>query len=616
MSKTLNKTLSIILAILMIVSVMPMAFAADDTVTIDLADGNIKITETGYSINHGAETPFTGDYIITGKNDESKREDVIRIESLAEGSDITLKDVEIAQNGPQCINVKTDVALKATGTLKLSNTSPTILVQAENFAITGDADISVNTGNNFINSYSSSSKLEINCNSLELTATSAAPVIYVYSTCKINVVNDAVINGLFSSGNLEIKAGGDIFVGNANSTAPLLPGATTLESTSGDVTIEHEGMLTTGTSLTVKAAGDFNANGSNSTFIFTSDTNITAQNVKLVNETGSLIYASEEIAINVTGDVLLDGNSESAPLLYCANPFSSAPKIGIKGNTVTITNNGEGMIFSTDGDIDIDATETVSLIGKSASPMISAGYGVGNVCVKAADIEIENKGTGMIFSTPVELTATDGDISVKANTSNPAISSDKLTATAENGDVMLVNNGSGFVGSGKITVDAINITLANPNATSPVSPIPYELTAEENITVVTGYSSTTYNPNADEGVYDFGNKLSVTTSKGTTEHTHEFADVVYNNDATCTADGTKLVTCGCDWAKEKAVVVEGTQLEHIDEDGDYLCDYGCGHEFEKPTTCSDCGRPIHGDTFAEKLFCLIVMLLNLIKTAF
>jgi hypothetical protein len=183
---------------------------------------------------------------------------------------------------------------------------------------------------------------------------------------------------------------------------------------------------------------------------------------------------------------------------------------------------------------------------------------------------------------------------------------------------MLVNNGPGFVSAGKITADAQNITLANPNATTPISPVAYELTAEEDITVITGYSSTTYNPNSDEGIYDFGNKLSVTTSKGTTEHTHEFADAAYNNDATCDADGTKIVKCDCQWPKDKTVTAEGTQLEHIDDDGDYLCDYGCGYEFEKPSVeiCPDCGRPAHDDDFVQSIICLIIMLFNIVKTLF
>lgn len=39
---------------------------AADAVTLDVSDGSINITTTGYSIGGGAETKFTGDYVITG----------------------------------------------------------------------------------------------------------------------------------------------------------------------------------------------------------------------------------------------------------------------------------------------------------------------------------------------------------------------------------------------------------------------------------------------------------------------------------------------------------------------------------------------------------------------
>ncbi|MBQ6708619.1 MAG: hypothetical protein IJM97_06705 [Clostridia bacterium] len=52
-------------------------------------------------------------------------------------------------------------------------------------------------------------------------------------------------------------------------------------------------------------------------------------------------------------------------------------------------------------------------------------------------------------------------------------------------------------------------------------------------------------------------------------------------------------------------------LGHADEDGDTMCD-NCGEQL----TCEDCLRPVHGDSFAEKLICLIVMFINLVKSMF
>ncbi len=50
---------------------------------------------------------------------------------------------------------------------------------------------------------------------------------------------------------------------------------------------------------------------------------------------------------------------------------------------------------------------------------------------------------------------------------------------------------------------------------------------------------------------------------------------------------------------------------HINEDGDTLCDR-CGETI----LCEDCGRPVHGDTIVDKFVCWIVMLFNLIKSIF
>ena len=51
--------------------------------------------------------------------------------------------------------------------------------------------------------------------------------------------------------------------------------------------------------------------------------------------------------------------------------------------------------------------------------------------------------------------------------------------------------------------------------------------------------------------------------------------------------------------------------EHIDADGDTMCDNG-GEQL----TCEDCGRPVHDDSFVQNLVCFIIMFIKLIKTAF
>ena len=66
----MKKLISLLLSMAMVFSMTAVqALAADEeTVTLYLADGNITISETGYSINNGVETPFTGKYEIRQGN--------------------------------------------------------------------------------------------------------------------------------------------------------------------------------------------------------------------------------------------------------------------------------------------------------------------------------------------------------------------------------------------------------------------------------------------------------------------------------------------------------------------------------------------------------------------
>lgn len=84
----------------------------------------------------------------------------------------------------------------------------------------------------------------------------------------------------------------------------------------------------------------------------------------------------------------------------------------------------------------------------------------------------------------------------------------------------------------------------------------------------------------------------------------------------------------CDYEVAQEVV---PALTHKDEDGDYKCDYSCGHEFEKPVepeqpdapdtpdeptdeTCAECGK-VHTNFFSE-IICFFIRIFNFIKNLF
>ncbi|MBR2418772.1 MAG: hypothetical protein IKB12_09085 [Clostridia bacterium] len=597
-----NRLFAIILAVFVMAVVAPMAFAADEVVTIDLANGNVTITETGYSIDGGAETAFTGDYVFTGKNDETKMADVIRINSLAEGTDITLKDVEIAQKGPACINSLVDLTLEATGSVKMSNSSPVINADGKNIVITGDADISLNS-----NVYLASvGTMDIACNRLEIVCKSSAPMVYGCSDFKVNAVKDVVLNGWFTPGNVEVTAGEDITIDNAKTTAPLLQATTSLKSTNGDITIDHKGMICTGASVVLDAAGDVTVNADTRSPANTSgNLTIAGNNVTLTNASGAIITGSI-IDIDAKGNIVFEGSTSGAPVV-------SAGLIELNGADITFANKSTGAQLLNADKLTVEATGDFTAVGAANSKaLIANSYGSIYFNIAADSVHIENTQVGTLINGNGPLNFnTNGDITLVAESSGTIMYAD-INATSENGTVTMTNKGSHFITSGNLVVDAKDIVLTVVGA-GPITRYGYDLTAENDITISTGYSATTYNP-IEPTAYDFGNKLTVTTSAGTTEHTHEYADVAYNNDATCEADGTKLVKCDCDWAKEKTVTAEGTKLDHVDADGDYKCDNGCGYEFEKPAEPeTDCACGKEHKNFFDIIICFVKGVIDIIS---
>ena len=130
--------------------------------------------------------------------------------------------------------------------------------------------------------------------------------------------------------------------------------------------------------------------------------------------------------------------------------------------------------------------------------------------------------------------------------------------------------------------------------------------------------------------------------------THTFEYEV-TSPAECGKNAVETGTCEyCNATTEREV--ENSALTHADEDGDYICDNGCGYEFEKPEepapeepsepsepeepapeepsepetpeapedteseVCEDCGK-VH-DGFFAKLICFFTRLINFIKNLF
>ena len=60
-----KKVLALILTLALVVSLMPVTAYADDAAELDISNGDITITETGYTQGTGTETPHDRSYKIT-----------------------------------------------------------------------------------------------------------------------------------------------------------------------------------------------------------------------------------------------------------------------------------------------------------------------------------------------------------------------------------------------------------------------------------------------------------------------------------------------------------------------------------------------------------------------
>ena len=80
---------------------------------------------------------------------------------------------------------------------------------------------------------------------------------------------------------------------------------------------------------------------------------------------------------------------------------------------------------------------------------------------------------------------------------------------------------------------------------------------------------------------------------------HSFTNYVSNNDATCTADGTKTALCGYGCGKTDKVTDTGSKKAHIDANGDSKCDIG-GEAMENTATSDNCDHLCHSNNWFIK----------------
>ena len=485
------------------------AYAAEETVTLDIEDGAITITATGYTQGTGAEIPYTGSYILTGTTADDQMYNNITINGVADGQTITLKDLDVETMGPYPLSISGEISLEATGNVSLIGAYPAVYSSGK-LTITGDADI-VFKGNN---AYGIQGNADITCNSLTIL-NDAMNTPAIYGDLTANVTNDINVSGyMVGTGNMDIVAGGDV-------------------------------TLTAG--ITIGLSGHLCANvQGNLTFTNNAGAPIVGQGVELI----------------VGGDVLFE--NESGSTIY------GAIEANVGGN-FTVIGGGATPVIGATGNVDIEVEGNFTVHGSVGAPLINISEG--NMNVSASSIEIENGGSGQAISGSSEYVAnflaTDGDINIKTNTviGGPILISSTLTALE--GDIIVVNEGDAFVVTNELVAMAKNIYLSGANTTYPLSASNMTLFAEENIELTTNGGDIAF-PNSTPSLV-CGKGLVINKGEETFETNISDATFEYNGndqkpEITVIVDGTEIDS---DDYTVKYYDENGAQIEETKELGVY-----------------------------------------------
>ena len=144
----MKKILILILVLAAVLSISGVALA-DNPGELDIANGSIVITETGYSLNGAAEVPYTGDYVITQTDAATATANTITVNGIADGKTITLNGVNMS-GSTSMINVNADATLLLENTnsvISIAVKTPTICIASgKTLVIDGTGSLTVKGG--------------------------------------------------------------------------------------------------------------------------------------------------------------------------------------------------------------------------------------------------------------------------------------------------------------------------------------------------------------------------------------------------------------------------------------------------------------------------------------
>ena len=282
-----KKILALCVLMVMVLIAFPTFISANtETKTLDIADGSITITSTGYT-QAGTPVEYEGSYVITGTSSDAG----ITINGVADGATITFDDLDVTYTtGGPMIYVRTDVVINATGDVRFTADNGYSLMEygTSGLTIIGDADI-VLRGNMPLNIANPAS---ITCNSLTIEGTGTGTAI--------------------TNGEVRVEATEDISISGASTSSPM--SVSPLRLTAGGNIVLTSPYIITSNELSATAGGNITVSSTGTAAVFMSDTELEAKgDVSLVKQNtgsfsyGDLIVKGENITIETQGTTIVDG---------------------------------------------------------------------------------------------------------------------------------------------------------------------------------------------------------------------------------------------------------------------------------------------------------------------
>ena len=456
----MKKLLSILTVLALMLCLLPVSALAADELTLNIADGAIVITATGYSIDNAAEIPYTGSYIITGSANTTGPYKNLTVNGVADGASVTLKDLSIVTSGPPAIILNAPV--KATG--KIQASAPASTISCSTVTITGDADFTVTTttgGPAF-----SAGQITLSCRTLHTDGGMGFSV----GTINVTTTGDMKIksnNPAIGGNNTTLKVGGNLEIEAANSLCFSVANA--FVEAAGNITLNNSTAVSptayASDSLSLKAGGNITVNGGSSNGLLAPN-KLTANaggNLTVSTSGNSPTISSDNVDLTASGDISVTGSKSIAVNALATGSISAGGKLTLQGGASAPVYSGN----STSGTHTLQAKGDVLVKGPHL------GITGNDVTVSGANVTVESTGNANAIScnsiklaATGDVTLTCGQVTVSANKTAEITADGNVKITAK-GTSPVVSTPEGFTLKAKktVTIDsAYGIAISGKSA--------------------------------------------------------------------------------------------------------------------------------------------------------